>query len=400
MIEKTRLANGVQVVTHAIPGARGAALAVWMLHGARHAGSGESGYAHLCEHLLFKAARDSGAGLAARLDALGGEVNGHTGRELSAVFGVVLGEDLRELGAVLAAQVVSPGFDDLALANERRIVLQELAEVDGAETSHQAATRRAWGSHPLAQPILGTRDSLSAANAERLRAYWSREVTGGRICVAAAGSCTHDEVVDSVRALLALPVGEPRTSEPPGFTDGERRWRVEGAHSQLLWVLPAPAVGAPEHLDALAANLVLGGCLSSRLFQSLRECHGLVYGVRSQVESYSDAGLWFIETRCPALRSDECRTLVERELDKLAAAGPTDAEMETARRYLRARLLLQEHEPLACVERLGQEAIYLGAPRGADAVLAQLPGLTAKSAAEALRAARARTLFLAAIGES
>jgi predicted Zn-dependent peptidase len=359
MLQTSTFANGLRLVTLSLSGLHTAALGAWLINGSRHESEGEAGYAHYLEHLLFRHALVSNdGGLAQRFDALGAQVNAHTGRELAVLHGQALREDLPELLA-LFSDMLAPHFSDDGFAAEREVLRQELALADSGEDElDNVAIALAWRRHPLARPILGHEASLAAATAARLRSYAKAAVAGQRLVIVAAGACNHAELARACAPLAALAAGAGAKTTPPVFTGGdhERSWRTP--YSRLLWLLPAPAANEPA-FAALVANHVLGGGIASRLFSSLRERQGLAYGVSSHLDQYSDAGLWWIRTSCEAVRTDACRQLVEAELTALAQDGPTARELDAAKRHLRARLRMEQDDPIATMQRVAREAIYL-----------------------------------------
>lgn len=394
MLQTTTFANGLRLVTLSLPGLRSAALGMWLVNGSRHESEDESGYAHYLEHLLFRHALVSNeGGLAQRLDALGAQVNAHTGRELAVLHGQALREDLPELLA-LFGDMLAPRFSDDGFVAEREVLRQELALADSSEDElENEAIALAWHNHPLARPILGHAASLAAATPARLRAYAKTAVAGQRLVIVAAGACNHAELAGACAPLAALPAGTAAKTAAPVFTSGEyeRAWRTP--HSKLLWLLPAPAASEPA-VAALVANHVLGGGIASRLFTSLRERQGLAYGVSSHLDQYSDAGLWWIRTSCEAARTDACRHLVEAELMALARNGPTDRELNAAKNHLRARLRMEQDDPVATMQRLAREAIYTHRHASPEDYQDQLAVVTADDVAGCLARAQRDRLAL------
>lgn len=387
-------ANGLRLVTLSLPGQHSAALGVWLINGSRHEAEDEAGHAHFLEHLLFRHALESNqSGLAQRFDALGAQVNAHTGRELAVLHGQALREDLAELLA-LFGDMLAPRFSDDEFTAEREVLRQELALAQAGEDAlENEAVALAWPGHPLARPILGDHASLAAATPARLRAYAETVLAGQRLLVVAAGACDHAELAGVCQSLAALPVGSRPKTAPPAFTGGnhEQVWRTP--YSRLLWLLPAPAAN-DNSFAALVANHLLGGGIASRLFSALRERQGLAYGVSSHLDQYSDAGLWWIQTSCEAARTDACRALVETELAALAADGPSAAELDAAKRHLRARLRMEQDDAVATMQRLAREAIYMGRHLALEEYEERVAAVTATDVAQCLTQAQRHRLAL------
>ncbi len=394
MVDTTTFSNGLRLVTLSLPGLQSAALGVWLINGPRHEAADEAGYAHFLEHLLFRHALEADmGGLAQRFDALGAQVNAHTGRELSVLHGQALGDELPELLA-LFVNMLAPRFGDDEFAAEREVLRQELALANAGEDAlENEAVALAWGDHPLARPILGDDASLAAATPARLRAYAQATLTGQRIIVVAAGACDHAELTLACHPLTALPAGAGRAITAPTFTGGshERTWRT--AYSRLLWLLPAPAAN-DDAIAALVTNHLLGGGTASHLFTTLREKQGLTYGVSSHLDQYSDTGLWWIETTCEARHTDASRSLVEAELTALAAGGPRAVELGAAKRNLRARLRMEQDDPIATMQRLAREAVYTGHHPSPAEYEERLAAVTADDVARCLTHAQRDRLAL------
>lgn len=362
-VKTTRLPNGVHILSLSRPGAHSAALGIWLLNGARHEAPGRAGYAHLLEHLwLRQSGRLDGRSLARRFEAMGGRINAHTGRELSALHGLVTRDDVGELIDLFLETLLAPRWDDHDVAVERDVVLQEMAmaQEDAADALEEYAIGRVWPAHPMGEPILGRREAVQAASAEALKSYRAQVLTGARLWVAAVGAVEHQALVDACAALAALPHGAAPIEPPPRFSAFRSIERRAVSQSHLLWVLPAPGAVGTDYYAWLLADHLMGGGISSRLFQALRERQGLAYAVESRLETYSDTGLWWIRTVCEPRHSQDCRAAVEHCVRSLINAGPEPEEMAVSRRHLVAELLITQDDSEACMERLAREAIYLG----------------------------------------
>jgi len=362
MISTTTLANGVRIVTKRLGNHHSVALGVWLLNGARHESATQTGYAHFLEHLFFKGtARLDGPALALRLEAMGGQVNAYTGRELTALHGLVPKGDVPELLQILGDMLHRPRFDEQDVALERQVILQEMAMVEDnpEEVLEDRTMVLAWPDHPLGQPILGRPGIIERATAASLRDYLRRQISGGRVWIVAAGDVDHDALVAACRDLEDLPAGDAPPQTPPRFVPAVHPITLDSEQSQMLWIMPIPSANADDHYARLVANHVLGGGVSSRLFQELRERHGLVYGIHSRLEFYSDGGTWTIHTACDPRHVDACRDTVSATVEQLLQDGIDSNELEIARRHLGAGLIIDEDHPDSIMERLAREAIYL-----------------------------------------
>lgn len=395
MINTTILANGVHIVTKRLRGHHSAALGLWLLNGSRHETTAQTGYAHFIEHLFFKGTEQlDGPDLGLRLEAMGGQINAHTGRELTALHGLVPKGDVPELLQILGGMLCRPRFDDHDVSLERQVILQEMAMVEDnpEEALEDRAMSLAWPEHPLGQPILGRAEVIERATAASLRDYMRHHLSGDRIWVVAAGDVEHDSLVKACRELGQLPAGELSPQTPPQFTTGFHPVTLSGEQSQLLWIMPIPAATADDHYARLVANHVLGGGVSSRLFQELRERRGLVYGIHSRLEFYSDGGTWSIHTACDPRHADACRDIVSASVEHLLQEGINERELEIARRHLGAGLVIDEDHPDSIMERLAREAVYLRRHPDFPERMERLKAVTAETARAALAAAWAQRL--------
>lgn len=359
--QKSLLSNGVQIISYPMA-TRSTAIGLWWLNGGRHQQPEQCGYAHLLEHMLFKGtAQHDAAALARRFEAMGGQVNAHTGRELTALHGLVPAENASELLELFIIMLLEPKFTEQDVALERNVVLQEMAMIADqlAERLEECGVALAWPDHPMGWPLLGRREALEQTTAQTLRDYWSTQLSGERLYVVTAGAMDHAELARRCAPLAALPAGAAPAQQPPRHSPGMHREATGDEQRHLLWIMPAPAAGHPDFPALMVANHLLAGGVSSRLFQELRERRGLVYDVQSRHEVYSDTGLWFIQTACDAREAQDCRSAVEVILQQLIGSGPKPVELETAQHHLRAGLLIEADDPESVMERLAHEAIYL-----------------------------------------
>lgn len=241
------------------------------------------------------------------------------------------------------------------------------------ETLEEMGVALAWADHPMGRPVLGDRAMLSAARAADVHAYLQNTLSGERLWVVAAGAVDHTALVEHCAELADLPARPAPWVPAPRFERGTQKMEIgDSEQTPLLWLLPAPAPTENDYYAAILANHVLGSGNSSRLFQAVREQRGLVYGIHSRIETYSDTGLWMIQTACDPERADECRAAVEATVTRLLEEGVPDSEMELARRHLGAGLMMEDDDPEAVMERLAREAIYLRRHPGLDEQLARL----------------------------
>ncbi len=397
-INTARLTNGVTIISYTLPTAHSTSLGVWIFNGGRHQTPMQVGYAHLLEHVLFKGTgTHSALALARRFEAMGGQINAHTGRELTALHGLVPSQYMAELVQLFVGMLVNPRFDEQDLEIEREVVLQEVAMIADTpeEAIEETAVEQAWPEHPLGWPILGREAVIANATSAALHAYLRDLLTGGRLWVVAAGAVDHAALIQACAPLAHLPAGGVPPLSAPDFKTGHNRAQQDLAQSHLVWAMNAPAINDSARYPALVvANHLLGGGASSRLFQEIRERRGLAYSIQSRLDLYSDCGLWMIQTACEPERVDECRRAVEDTLQQLMRDGPAADELEISRDHLRASMLIAEDDTEECMERLAREAIYQQHHWSMEERLAQLTAVTPQDIKDVLTHAWAQTLHL------
>ena len=400
LIQKSLLSNGVQIVSYPMT-TQSTAIGLWWVNGGRHQQPQQCGYAHLLEHLLFKGTAQYDAQALARcFEAMGGQVNAHTGRELTALHGLVPAENAAQLLELFITMLLAPAFTEQDVVLERNVVLQEMAMIadQPAERLEEQGVALAWPDHPMGWPLLGRREALEQTTAQTLRDYWSTQLSGERLYVVAAGAMDHAELARRCAPLAALPSGAAPTQQPPHHSPGAQLETPSDEQRHLVWIMPAPAAPHPDFPALLVANHLLAGGVSSRLFQELRERRGLVYDVQSRHEVYSDTGLWFIQTACDAREAQDCRSAVEVILQQLITSGPESEELETAQCHLRAGLLIEADDPESVMERLAHEAIYLKRHPSLQERSAQLAAVTPAKVSELLKHAAGQASYIEGAG--
>lgn len=375
MQQQTTLANGVRILSQTLPGRRSLSLGIWWLHGSRHQQAGQSGFVHLLEHLVFKGnATYSSQQLSDDFEAMGGQINASTGRELTSFYGLVPVQHWPALLDRFSSMLLDPGFDDTDLALELDVVRQEMAMVedDTEEWLEELAVGQVWPEHSLGWPILGADADLSAATVDQLKTYLRQNLTGDRLLIVATGAIDHQQLEQACQRFACLPTAAPQPQQPVRFQPRQQQLAQDQQQSYLLWLMPAPAIYAADYATAILSNHLLGGGSASRLFQRLREELGLVYGIDSRLELYQDTGLWLIQTSCDPDSLDQCRDEVEQILRQLAEQGPSDAELHLSKAHLQASLQLDNDDIQAQQDYLAQQWVYAGRFIALEQQLAEL----------------------------
>lgn len=390
-ITRTDLPSGLTVVTEAMPGARSASFGCWVRVGARDEHDELAGASHFLEHLLFKGTEGrSGREISESIEAVGGELNAHTSHEHTAFYARVP-EAAAAVGLELLCDVVtSPAFDADDVESERQVILEELhlAEDEGDDRVLSLAHEALWGDHPLGREVLGTLESIDAMDRDAIAAFFEHHYHPGNLVLVAAGAVDHDAVVAAGERFPVRPGGERPDRTAPS-ADAPLRTRAllrrpsEQAHLCVAW--PALAAGDPDRYALGVCNQILGGGLSSRLFQEIRETRGLAYSVFSSVASFSDAGSLAAYVGTGAERVSEVRTLLLEITAELVADGITEREWEVALGYLEGSFLLGLEDSGSVMARLGNHVCSRGKVTPVDEQLAKLRAVTPDDVARAAR---------------
>jgi predicted Zn-dependent peptidase len=378
-IRRTELPNGTVVISERIAGVRSAAAGVWVRHGGAHErDETEVGASHLLEHMVFKGTeRRTAAEIALALERLGGSLDAYTTREHTAYQARVLDEHLPDAIDVLSDLVLAPRLDARDLDLEGEVVLEEIAQVEDTpdDLVFELHADRLWEGHPYGRPILGTAASVSAMTVETLRDVHSRAYTGRNLVVAVAGNVDHDEVVERAAALFGEVSGGVRVDDVAvparsrrGFEAVERR----SAQTHLVFATDVPEHAHPDRYAHVLLSAALGGGMSSRLFQKVREELGLCYSVFTFQSFYRARGMAgvYVGTRpATARRAEEA---IAAELDRLSESSLGTDELEDVRRQVKGQIMLSLESPGSRLHRLASLELHDQPFVGLDELLGRI----------------------------
>lgn len=372
-IRRTDLPGGLRVVTEHIPHVHSASVGVWVNVGSRDEGPTVAGAAHFLEHLLFKATPTRTAvQIAQAVDAVGGELNAFTSREHTCYYAHVLDSDLA-LAVDLVADVVLRGqcfAHDVDI--ERDVVLEEIAmrDDDPEDTLGDVFLSAMFGDHPVGRPVIGSVDSISAMTRTQLQSFHLRRYTPDRMVVAVAGNIDHREVVALVREHFGDRLVRGRSPVPPrkgaGRVPGRPTLQLvkrDAEQTHLSMGVRTPGRHWEERWALSVLNTALGGGLSSRLFQQIRETRGLAYSVYSTVDTFADSGALSIYAGCLPERFDEVVRVTTEVLAEVARDGLTEEECRIAKGSLRGGLVLGLEDSASRMNRLGRSELNYGKHR-------------------------------------
>jgi predicted Zn-dependent peptidase len=383
------------VVTEYLPAIRSVALGIWVGVGSRDEDLEHAGATHYLEHLLFKGtAKRTALEISATMDAVGGEMNAFTAKEYTCYYARVLDADLPLAIDVLSDMVTGSLIEPRDVDAERNVVLEEIAmnEDDPTDTVHEAFTGKLFGDTPLGRPILGTVDSINGITRDQINEHYVGRYTPPHLVVSAAGNLDHDAVVALVQTAFG-PVldrfagaspAPARLRESCGMPDGYGAAAGTGVALVTRDIEQANLVLGCEGLSrtddrrfALGVlNAALGGGMSSRLFQEVREKRGLAYSVYSFASQHADTGLWGVYVGCLPSKADEVLSICTAEVLKVVESGLTDEELDRGKGQVRGGIVLGLEDPSSRMTRLGKAELVYPSLEPVDEVIASINGVT------------------------
>lgn len=373
-------AGGLRVVSEPLGGVRSIALGLWIGVGSRFERPSEGGISHFIEHLLFKGTeRFSAAGIAEAFDAIGGEVNAATGRDHTVVYTRVLDEHLDRAFDVLADMLVRPAFRELE--QERQVILEEILmyEDDPGDLVHDLMSEAVFPDQPLGRPVIGTSEVIGGLPEEEIRAFHAGHYTAGNIVVAASGSIDHAHLVDlAERHLgdLARGVAHGVQAAAPGTPRLVARAKPT---EQYHVALGGPGLDrSDDRRHAMGVlDVVLGGSMSSRLFQEIREKRGLAYSVGTYSVGYSDTGQVGVYLGTREDNLVEASEIIARELRRMGEEPVPADELARAKEHLKGRLVLGLESPATRMHRIGRSVLSGTELLDVDEIIARVEAVTA-----------------------
>jgi len=409
---RTVLPGGLRILTESIPAMRSVSFGIWVAIGSRDETLPDSGVSHFLEHLLFKGTSSRTAwDISAQIEAVGGETNAFTAKEYTCYYARVLDADLPMAIDVMCDLVADSLLTPEDVETERGVILEEIAMHDDepGDEVHDLFIEAMYGEHPLGRLISGTEASITAMTREQIEAFYRERYTAPHIVIAAAGGLDHDAVVAQVQAAVAgtvlagsgdvapsthravgpaVPMSEPRTVV--------RNKDTEQAHL----VLGGPGFGRLDQRRFAFAvlNNVLGGGMSSRLFQEVREKRGLAYSVYSYQSMFADTGVFAVYAGCAPEKADEVLALIRRELARVARDGITAEELTRGQGMLKGSLVLGLEDTGSRMSRLAKSEMLYDDDLSVDDLLARVDAVTVTEVNAVAAELLSQPLSLAVVG--
>ncbi len=380
-VDKTTLANGVRIVSRRIDHVRSVSMGVWVDAGARDEAVMEGGLSHFIEHMLFKGTtRRSAYDIAKAFDAIGGQTNAFTSMENTCYHARVMDEHLGTMADLLSDIFLNSTFSEEEVENERPVILSEIGMVEDnpEDYIHTLLEERFWGDHALGRSILGTREQIMGYGREELVKFFSHLYHPDRILISCAGHVDHDEILSLLAPAfegIKARNGFPKREVPTPLSGVKVLSRdIEQTHVSLAWP-GLPATHETRFASSLM-NTILGGNMSSRLFQEIREKRGLAYNVYSFNASYVDTGMVGIYAGVTPNKVTECLEVTQAELARLCEYGVDEETLEEAKAFTKGNILLASESVDSQMARLASSEFHFGGQIPMEEVVAKIEAVT------------------------
>ncbi len=400
-VEVTRLRNGLTVASDVMAGLESATVGVWVAAGARHEAPEVNGIAHLLEHMAFKGTlRRSAQAIAEEIEAVGGYLNAYTTREHTAYYARVLSGDVPLAIDILTDILQHSTFEERELERERAVILQEIGQAEDTpdDIIFDHFQLAAFPDQALGRPILGAPEIVRRLDPDALRSYLAGRYGAASLMLIGAGRVDHDELVRLAEAAFReLPAGADVTHEPARFLGGERRDERDLEQVHLVLGFSGLAHTDPDHYAAAIYSTLIGGGMSSRLFQEVREKRGLAYSIYSFSHSYADGGLVGIYAGTGAKEASETVEVIAQELARLRE-GASEEEIDRARAQVKAGLLMGRESTGARAEQLAQQLMSFGRPVPVAEIVGELDAVDRRGLIRVAERLTATPAAFAALG--
>jgi len=376
-IRRETLANGLRLVTEAMPHVRSVSIGVWLTRGSRHEPADRAGIAHFVEHMLFKGTEQRSAeDIAQQVDSIGGQLDAFTSKEYAGYYVKVLDEHLPVALDVLTDLVSNPVFASDDIEREKKVVLEEIKMVEDTpdDLVHELFAETYWNGHPLGRPILGTPATVSAFDHQTLRTYFGDTYVADQFVVVAVGNLEHDAIRTLVERAFERTAhsGRSVTDAVPVVAPAVQVRQKELEQSHVCFGTVGLPQNHPERYAAYALNTMLGGSMSSRLFQNVREKRGLAYSVFSSLSAYQDAGSLNIYAGCANDAVEELVDVVIAEIKRLKHEPLPDVELRRAKDHLKGSLMLNLESTSSRMSHHARQEIYRDRADSLDEMLAAI----------------------------
>ena len=401
-VEVSRLSNGLTVATETLPHIESVALGVWVKSGARNERADEHGLAHLLEHMAFKGTgRRSAWKIASQIEDVGGEINAATSVETTSFYARVLKEDMPLAIDILADILTDSKFDPHELEREQHVILQEIGAAHDTpdDIVFDRFTETAFRDQTLGRSILGTPETVKSFTSDQLRRFIERQYGADRMVVVAAGGVKHDDFVREVEARFGgfrphAVIDEPAAA---AYVGGDFRENRDLMDAQIVLGFEGRAYHVRDFYASQVLSMILGGGMSSRLFQEVREKRGLCYSVYAFHWGFSDTGIFGVHA---ATGKEDIAELIPVIIDELRRAGQdiSQEELDRARAQYRAGLMMSRESAASRASQIARQMLLFGRPIDAEELVDRLSKLTVERLTDLSRRLFATQPTVAAVG--
>ncbi|BAH44400.1 MULTISPECIES: pitrilysin family protein [Brevibacillus] len=383
MIQRHTCDNGLRIVTERIPSVRSVALGIWVGTGSKYENEKNNGISHFLEHMFFKGTKTRSAKeIAETFDEIGGNVNAFTSKEYTCYYARVLDQHAPIALDVLSDMYFNSVFDADELEKEKNVVIEEISMYEDTpdDLVHDLIARASYSTHPLGYSILGTEDVLRSLKRDDLLAYIDQHYLPTNTVITVAGNFEDSLIEDIQKRFQAFSrSGIMPTLSTPDFAGNVIAHHKATEQAHLCLSLPGFKVGHPEVYSLILLNNVLGGSMSSRLFQEIREERGLAYSVYSYHSSYKEAGTFHVYTGTAPEQVGQVFDIVSRVLRDVADHGITDKELNKGKEQLKGSLMLSLESTNSRMSRLGKNELLLGRHLSLDEIIAKIDRVSHES---------------------
>jgi predicted Zn-dependent peptidase len=403
-MNKYELKNGLRVMIEPIPTCRSVSFGIWVKTGSRYEGLDDNGISHFIEHMLFKGTkRHSAKDIADRFDGIGGNVNAFTSKEYTCYYAKVLDQHLPIAVDILSDMFFESQLNDAELAKEKNVILEEISMYEDTpdDTVHDLASRAAYHEHPLAYSILGTAERLNAMGSGDLRRYMGERYRIDNTVISVAGN-VGEEVLELLEQHFGRfdVKGQDPVLESPVFHSRAMFHRKKTEQNHLCLTFPGSSIKAPNLYAMILLNNTIGGGMSSRLFQEIREKRGLAYSVYSYHTSYADSGLFTVYAGTAPKQTKDVYDITMELLTEIAATGMSEAELHRGKEQLKGNLILSLESTSSRMNRLGKNELMLGRHYTLDEMLDRIDQVELSDIDEIMKAMMVEPCAVALVGSN
>lgn len=404
-MNKYTLSNGLRVVVEYIPTVRSVSFGIWVKTGSRNETKENNGISHFIEHMLFKGTEKRTAkDIADLFDGIGGNVNAFTAKEYTCYFAKVLDEHLPLAVDALSDMFFNSQFDKTELAKEKNVILEEIAMYEDTpdDKVHDEASRASFGDHPLAYSILGLKDRLEAMGPDTLRGYMKERYTIENTVVSVAGNVEESKLLALLEAHFGGFSGhsEPVQTESPVFHGDYVFYKKKTEQNHICMTFPGCSNRDQKLYAMVLLNNALGGGMSSRLFQEIREKRGLAYSVYSYHTGYADSGLFTVYAGTAPKQTKDVLDLTLEQINELSVKGLAEEELHRGKEQLKGSLILSLESTSSRMNRIGKNELMIGHHYTLDELLKRIDSVTMDDIREVTKRLLAVPFAVAMVGST